>query len=54
MFNGNDTAIETRIPSGRWTVIARDGKIDADGMGTVKGGSTVVAPTSALILARTR
>ena len=52
MFNGNDTAIETRIPSGRWTVIARDGRINAEGLGTVKGGKITVEPRSALILAR--
>ena len=52
MFNGNDTAIETRIPSGRWTVIARDGRISAEGLGTVKGGKITVEPRSALILAR--
>ncbi len=52
MFNGNDTAIETRIPSGRWTVIARDGRINAEGLGSVKGGKITVEPRSALILAR--
>ena len=52
IFNGNDTAIETRIPSGRWTVIARDGKINAEGLSTVKGGKITVEPRSALILAR--
>lgn len=54
VFNGSESPFVAKIPKGEWTVIARDGKIDADGMGTVKGGSTVVAPTSALILARTR
>jgi len=52
MLNGNDTAIETRIPSGRWTVIARDGRINAEGLGSVKGGKITVEPRSALILAR--
>lgn len=54
VFNGSESPFVARIPKGEWTVIARDGKIDADGMGTIKGGSTVVAPTSALILARIR
>lgn len=52
VFNGSDTPFTARIPRGEWTVIARDGKLDPDGMGVVKGGSTVVAPVSALILAR--
>lgn len=54
VFNGSDAPFAARIPKGEWTVIARDGKIDADGLDTVKGGTTMVAPTSALILARTK
>ena len=37
---------------GNWTVVAADGKIDQDGLGKSKGGKTVVASRSALILAR--
>lgn len=51
VFNGNATPVEVNIPRGNWTVIARDGKINADGMGTIKGGKMTVEPTSALILA---
>ena len=54
VFNGSATPFTARIPKGEWTVIARDGELNPDGMATVKGGSIVVAPTSALILARTR
>ena len=54
VFNGSDAPFAARIPKGEWTVIARDGKIDADGLDSVKGGTTMVAPTSALILARTK
>lgn len=54
VFNGSETPFVARIPRGQWTVIARDGRIDADGMGTLTGGSVTVEPTSALILARTR
>lgn len=52
IFNGSDTAYETRLPKGEWTVIARDGKIDANGMGTIKGGKIEVEPISALIVAK--
>ena len=51
VFNGNATPVELNIPKGNWTVIARDGKINAEGMGTIKGGKLTVEPTSALILA---
>lgn len=54
VFNGSATPFVARIPRGEWTVIARDGQINADGMGTSPGGSVTVEPTSALILARTR
>ncbi|MCM1451698.1 MAG: type I pullulanase [Clostridium sp.] len=52
VFNGNDTPVTVDIPTGNWTVIAKDGKINSQGMGTVKGGKTSVPGTSALILAR--
>ena len=52
VFNGNAEPIEVKIPRGNWTVIARDGKIKAEGIGTSKGGKIMVEPTSALILAR--
>ncbi len=54
VFNGARTPFTARIPRGEWTVIARDGQINADGLGTSPGGTIVVPPTSALILARTR
>lgn len=52
VFNGSESAREVKIPRGNWTIIAEDGKINASGMGTSKGGKMTVAPTSALILAR--
>ncbi|MDE6310316.1 MAG: type I pullulanase [Muribaculaceae bacterium] len=52
IFNGSDTPFVARVPKGDWTVIARDGKLKADGIEASKGGSVVVTPTSALILAR--
>ncbi len=52
VFNGSESPREVKIPRGNWTIIAEDGKINASGMGTSKGGKMTVAPTSALILAR--
>ena len=52
VFNGSDESREVKIKKGDWIVIADDGKINADGIGTSKGGKTIVAPRSALILAR--
>lgn len=54
VFNGSDTAREVRIPKGDWIVIARDGNINADGLGTIRGGKVSVEPVSALILARVK
>lgn len=52
VFNGNEKPVSVDIPSGKWTIIARDGKINAEGMGTMNGGKTTVPATSALILAK--
>lgn len=52
IFNGADDAQEVKIPAGTWLVVARDGQLKADGMGTIKGGKTIVEPRSALILAK--
>ncbi len=54
IFNGSDKAREVKIKKGDWIVIADNGKINADGIGTSKGGKTIVAPCSALILAKTK
>ncbi|MDE6431156.1 MAG: DUF3372 domain-containing protein, partial [Duncaniella sp.] len=51
IFNGSDESREVKVPKGDWTVIAEDGRINADGLGTAKGGRMTVAPRSALILA---
>ena len=52
VFNGNPKAMEVKGAKRNWTVIAEDGRIDADGLGSSRGGKISVAPTSALILAR--
>lgn len=52
VFNGSNEAYTTKIPKGKWIIVARDGSINPDGMGTFEGGKISVEPTSALILAR--
>lgn len=54
VFNGSKEARQVNIPKGEWKVIARDGRLEAEGFDTVKGGRISVEPTSALILARTK
>ncbi len=51
-FNGSDKEQTVKVAKGNWTVVANDGKIDERGLATTKGGTTTVAPYSALILAR--
>lgn len=52
IFNGNTKEVPVKIPKGKWTLIAQDGLLKADGLGTTNGGKMSVTPTSALILAR--
>lgn len=52
VFNGNPEPVKVNVPTGDWTIIARDGKIKASGMGRTRGGSITVPATSALILAQ--
>lgn len=52
VFNGNDKAVDVRIPKGNWTIVAYDGRIKANGMGKSKGGNMIVPAYSALILAQ--
>lgn len=54
VFNGADTSRKVRIPKGDWIIIANDGQLKADGMGSTRGGVTEIAPRSAYIIARTR
>lgn len=54
VFNGSDDAKTVKVGKGDWTIVAEDGKINADGLGTTRGGNMTVAPRSALILARTK
>ena len=54
VFNGSDEAKTVKVGKGDWAIIAEDGKINADGMGNTRGGNLIVAPRSALILARVK
>lgn len=61
VFNGATTPQQVRIPKGQWTVIARDGQLNADGLRdadgqpmTLRGGNVTVEPTSALILIKNK
>lgn len=52
VFNGSNDIKSVKIPKGNWTIIASDGMLDAEGLGSTKGGKLDVQPRSALILAR--
>ncbi len=52
IFNGSDEVKKVKISRGEWLVVARDGQLEAEGMGYTKGGIVEVAPRSALILAK--
>ena len=52
IFNGNPKEMPVKVPKGDWIIIAQDGYLNADGLGTSHGGKLMIAPTSALILAR--
>ncbi len=54
VFNGSEESRQVKVGKGNWIVIARDGKIEANGLGTCRGGKIDVEPTSALILARVK
>lgn len=52
IFNGNPKAMPVNIDKGDWIVIAQDGELNSEGLAKTRGGRMMVAPTSALILAR--
>lgn len=52
IYNGNRIPATISIPQNNWNVAMHDGKIDVNGMGTVKDSIFVVAPSSASILFR--
>ncbi|MDE5918770.1 MAG: DUF3372 domain-containing protein, partial [Duncaniella sp.] len=54
IFNGSSSPRTVKVAKGNWTVIAEDGKLNADGLGQSKCGNLIVAPCSALILGRVK
>lgn len=50
VLNGSKESREVDIPEGEYTVVACDGVIDENGLGTVKGKTVTVDPQSALII----
>lgn len=51
-YNGNRHEANIHIPEQEWTVVCRDGQINADGLDQTAGGDISIAPSSALILYR--
>ncbi|MCH5229905.1 MAG: type I pullulanase [Muribaculaceae bacterium] len=53
VFNGAGISQKVEIPEAQWKIIAKDGKINPEeGLGETSGGSVIMAPYSALILAK--
>lgn len=52
IFNGNPEPVTVNIPQADWIIIAADGRLNPDGIGSEKGGCVTVAPVSSLILAQ--
>jgi pullulanase len=52
IFNGADKSQYVNIAKGNWTIIAMDGNISENGLGSSKGGKIAILPYSAFILAR--
>lgn len=50
IFNGNRNAVNLDIPEGDWTVVCRNGRINPEGLGQMKGGRTRVNASSALVI----
>lgn len=51
-YNGNRGQAEINIPEQEWTVVCRDGQINAEGMDKIQGGAVSITASSALILCR--
>ncbi len=49
-FNGRSEAAKLAIPSGKYTVVCKDGKINLKGMGQVKGAEMLIPARSAMII----
>lgn len=50
ILNSNKSASKVFVPQGEFTVVCKDGVVEAGGLGKVKGGSVTVPAQSALII----
>lgn len=51
LLNGSKKAVKVEIPHGQYTVLAKDGRADAEGLGAFTGNAVSASATSATILA---
>lgn len=51
LLNGGAEPIEAKVPDGKYTVLAHDGKANADGITNINTANVTVSPYSATILA---
>ena len=51
VLNGSKKSVKVEIPQGNYTVLAKDGQADADGIGAYSGSHCAAGATSATILA---
>jgi pullulanase len=49
-FNSHKRARTIQVPEGTYTIVCRNIKCDANGMGSVKGGKVTIPAQSALII----
>lgn len=52
IFNGSSESKKVKVPKGNWSVIAQDGEINKDGLGSSKGGEITIPAYSAFIVAK--
>ena len=52
LLNGSKKPVKVEIPQGDYTVLAKDGNADAEGLGAYSGAYISAAPTSATVLAQ--
>ena len=50
ILNANKKAMEIPIPEGNYTIVAKNGKVDSNGLGSLTGNTAAVEPQSAIIL----
>lgn len=49
-FNTNKEAVVLKIPTGKYTVVCTNGRIDENGLGKVEGGEVILPSQSSLIM----